>query len=363
MATLQSVHEFASKLNAFTMRLNETKDPADDILRDANVLYETAEKIIAEVGFKSIYFDRMSVEYFSFLDGYTEYLFGSDNDEDHNEDEYESDNEIVNVNEKDEIDVDLILKIAECYFEGYDAYGPYVKERSGDNDDIFAEVFNDYSNVFNTLLSCYKKIGDLAKAKKIIQKEIDRQESAGNMIYDDDLGHLYEDLGRINGALGDTDGAIEAAEKALSLIIFDDYDPAEVIINCFLWEMYLKKGDYENALKNAHSYSNYIQWTDGEFSDEASESLVELAELYLKAGDLHSAEFNLDRAIRNYDPESGYIPNWLPYAYSVYSKFYAAKGDQIKAKESLEKAYVDSIEIFGEDDERTQSIKEQLTQN
>ena len=362
MVTLQTIHEFASKLNAFTKHLNETKDPADDILRDANELYETAEKIVEEVGYKSIYFDRMSVEYFSFLDGYTDYLYGSDNDnddeEEYCEDEYESDND--NVNEKVEIDVDLILTIAERYFEGYDIYGPYLKERCGDSDNVYSEVFKDYRNMFNTLLSCYNKKEDFGKAKTFIQKAIDAVECKDP---EDDyyLISLYENLGRINWRLGELDDAIEAFETARKMLEYSDDEARDISIACMLWGVYEDKGDYENALKCANTYSNYVQFCDP-CSDEASESLVELAELYLKAGDLHFAEFDLERAIRNYDPESGYKPNWLPYAYSVYSKFYAAKGDLDKAKEYLEKAYADYIELFGEDDEITQSVKEQLDQ-
>ena len=162
----------------------------------------------------------------------------------------------------------------------------------------------------------------------------------------------------------DTDKAISCYETVLQELEMelDEYDPSLGNIYNELSCLYEDKGDIPNTLKYVEKYSEYIQDSEGELSEEASLSFIHLAELYNMNGDVDSSELYYNRALRNYTIGKGPKNENLPQVYFDLGTIYAEHGDKAKAKEYYEYAYADSVEINGKDDEITQFIKEQLNQ-
>ena len=163
---------------------------------------------------------------------------------------------------------------------------------------------------------------------------------------------------------GDIDTAITNYEKALQDLEMelDEYDPLLGKIYNELSCLYEDKGDIPNTLKFLEKYSDYIQDSEGESSEEASLNFIHLAELYKMNDDITSSELNYKKALRNYTSSKGPKNENLPQVYFDLGTIYAEQGDKVKAKEYYEYAYADSVEINGNDDEITLFIKEQLEQ-
>lgn len=163
---------------------------------------------------------------------------------------------------------------------------------------------------------------------------------------------------------GDTAKAISSYEEALQDLEMelDEYDPSLARIYDELSALYEEKEDFTNALKYLEKLSGCIQDSEGEFSDEASQSFIHMAELYNMTGDMASAELNYRKALQNYTSAKGPKNENLPQVYFELGSICAERGEKNKAKEYFEKAYATSVEINGEDNEMTQFIKEQLEQ-
>ena len=162
----------------------------------------------------------------------------------------------------------------------------------------------------------------------------------------------------------DTDKAITCYEKALEGLetVLDEYAPLAGTVYSELSYLYEDKGDIPNTLKYVEKYSQYIQHSEGESSEEASLSFIHLAELYKMNGDIASSELNYKKALRNYTISMSPKNENLPQVYFDLGIIYAEQGDKVKAKEYFELAYANSVEINGKDDEITQFIGEQLNQ-
>ena len=163
---------------------------------------------------------------------------------------------------------------------------------------------------------------------------------------------------------GNLDKAIACYEEALQNLEMelDEYDPSFAKIYDELSSLYEEKEDFSNAIKYLEKLSDCIQDSEGEFSEEAALSFIHLAELYNMNDDVASAELNYEKALRNYTNAKGPKNGNLPQVYFELGSICDERGDKNKAKEYFEKAYDDSVEIDGENNEITQFIKERLDQ-
>ena len=151
---------------------------------------------------------------------------------------------------------------------------------------------------------------------------------------------------------GDIVKAISCYEEALQGMgmELDEFDPSLARVYDELSALYEEKEDFTNALKYLEKLSDCIQDSEGEFSDEApSLSFIHLAELYNMTGDITSAELNYKKALRNYTYVKKNKNENLPQVYFELGSICAERGERIKPKSILKKAYADSVEIDGED--------------